>query len=124
MDPLTKIDPPGTSVVGAGFGEFNLAANLGGNANSVEGTTKDLVVVAGGSESNPRGFGTAALNLLGNRNDVEVYGGFLNAAIAVGNLFAFPNGSDTTVHVGDFDEDDIANLSVGFNVQPPFITET
>jgi hypothetical protein len=54
---------------------------------------------------------------LGNRNDVEVFGGFLNAGISAGNLFVTPNGSDNTIHLGEFTENDAANLSVGFNVQ-------
>ncbi|OBJ91210.1 hypothetical protein A5741_15660 [Mycolicibacterium conceptionense] len=112
----------GTSNVESSFGSFNLAANLGGNANSVEGTTKDMRVWAGGLEDN-QSFGAAALNLLGNRNDVQAFGSGV-AAIAVGNLFSFPNGSDSVVKVGDFLEGiPGGRLALAFNVQPPFITE-
>ena len=110
----------GVSIVDASFGGFNLAANLGGNAGGAVGIPLDLVVLSGGSDTNPLAFGNAAINFLGNRNDVEAFGGFLNAAIAVGNLFAFPNGSDSIVRVGDFGTDTPGgNLSLAFNVQPP-----
>lgn len=112
----------GTSNVDASFGSFNLAANLGGNANAVEGTTKDLRVWAGGLEGEEN-FGSAALNLFGNRNDVQAFGSGV-AALAVGNPFGFPNGSDSIVRVGDFIEGiSGGSLSLAFNVQPPFITE-
>ncbi|MGV0744968.1 hypothetical protein [Mycolicibacterium sp. XJ870] len=112
----------GTSNVDASFGSFNLAANLGGNANAVEGTTKDMRVWAGGLEGD-ESFGSAALNLFGNRNDVQAFGSGV-AAIAVGNPFGFPNGSDSIVRVGDFVEGiSGGSLSLAFNVQPPFITE-
>lgn len=112
----------GTSNVDASYGSFNLAANLGGNANAVEGITKDMRVWAGGTEDTPS-FGSAALNLLGNRNDVQAFGDGV-AAIAVGNFFGFPNGSDSVVKVGDFLEGTPGgSLSLAFNVQPPFITE-
>ncbi|MHC9292081.1 hypothetical protein ACRCUN_06410 [Mycobacterium sp. LTG2003] len=112
----------GTSNVDASFGSFNLAANLGGNANAVEGTTKDLRVWAGGLEGEEN-FGSAALNLFGNRNDVQAFGSGV-AAIAVGNPFGFPNGSDSIVRVGDFVEGiSGGSLSLAFNIQPPFITE-
>jgi hypothetical protein len=123
--------PPGpsTSVVDAGFGGFNLAANLGGNANSQDGIPFDMVVVASGAADPVTGavspgFGNLALNLLGNRNDIEAFGGFLNAAINLGNLLFFPNGSNTTIHVGEFTGDNAgpSNLSVGFNWQPALIT--
>jgi len=107
-----------TSGVVASNGSANLAANLGGNANVGEG--HDLSVFAGGVEDEPS-FANAALNLIGNRNRVEAFGSG-NLAIAVGNPFAFPNGSDSTVLVGDILNDDPAELSLGFHVQPPFIT--
>lgn len=112
----------GTSNVDASYGSFNLAANLGGNANAVEGTTKDLRVWAGGLEGEEN-FGSAALNLFGNRNDVQAFGSGV-ATIAVGNPFGFPNGSDSIVRVGDFVEGiSGGSLSLAFNIQPPFITE-
>jgi len=109
---------PGTSIVGATGGGFNLAANIFGNANG----GKDLRVYAGGSETT-NGYGNASINLIGsNRNDIETFGS-LNLAINVGNVFTFPNGSDTTILVGDYLNNDPATLSIGFAVQPPFITD-
>jgi len=112
---------PATSLVEADFGGLNVAANLGGNANSQNGTFFDMTVFAGGASADSRGFGTVALNLFGNRNDIEAFG-VLDAAINVGGLLTFPNGSNTTIHVGEIETNEPANLSVGFNWQPPFIT--
>ena len=112
---------PAVSLVEADFGGLNVAANLGGNANSQNGTFFDMTVFAGGASADSRGFGTVALNLLGNRNDIEAFG-VLDAAINLGGLFAFPNGSNTTIHVGEIATNEPANLGVGFNWQPPVIT--
>ena len=112
---------PAVSLVEADFGGLNVAANLGGNANSQNGTFFDMTVFAGGASADSRGFGTVALNLLGNRNDIEAFG-VLDAAINLGGLFAFPNGSNTTIHVGQIATNEPANLGVGFNWQPPVIT--
>jgi hypothetical protein len=120
---LGNATSPSTSVVDAGFGGLNLAANLGGNANAAGGIFYNMLVLAGGSSTNPLGgYGNLALNLLGNRNDIEAFGGFVNAAVNLGNLFVFPNGSNTTIHVGDFLTGMPSNLSVGFNWQIPLIT--
>jgi hypothetical protein len=84
-----------TSTVTAGGGGFNLAANLGGDANagSATGVPEPMDISAGG------GFGNVALNVVGNRNRVSAGGGFLNFAVASG-LFGQPggaNGSDNDV---------------------------
>jgi hypothetical protein len=123
IDPITG-NPlgPSVNVVDVGFGGLNLAANLGGNANSQNGIFFDSVVLAGGSAANPGGFGNVALNVIGNRNVVEAFGGLLNIAANMGNLFTFPNGSDSTVQVGDFIGNVPSNLSLGINWQPAFIT--
>jgi len=110
-------DELGTSIVEASYGGVNLAANLFGNAN----TGADLRVISGGSETT-NGYGNASINMIGsNRNDIETFGS-LNLAINVGNVFTYPNGSDTTILVGDYLNNDPATLSIGFAVQPPFIT--
>ncbi len=89
---------PATSTVKAGNGAFNLAGNLLGNANSVDGVPTPLTVLAGGSGAN-LGFGNVAANVIGNRNHVEALGSLLNAT-NWGNLFRSPNGSDSTVIAG------------------------
>jgi hypothetical protein len=96
-----------TSTVTAGGGGFNLAANIGGNANfsGAQGTEPvDMNISADG-------FGNVALNVIGNRNTVSAGGGgaFLNFAINVGGPFSFPNGSDNLVKA--------TGLSAAFNSQ-------
>jgi hypothetical protein len=85
-----------TSTVTAGGGGFNLAANIGGDANagSATGVPEPMDISADG-------FGNVALNVIGNRNRVSAGGGggFLNFAVASG-LFGQPggaNGSDNDV---------------------------
>ena len=75
---------------------FNLAANLGGNAGlsgaaGVPPVNMDVSVADG--------FLNVALNVIGNRNTVSagVGGGFLSFAVNVGGPFSFPNGSDNIV---------------------------
>jgi hypothetical protein len=98
-----------TSTVIAGGGGFNLAANLGGNANASGGSVVDMDIFAG------NGFGNAAVNLFANRNRVHAEDGFLNIATTVGNAFSNPNGSENDVTA-------TGSLSLAFSVQPPFIT--
>lgn len=86
------------SVVEASDGAFNLAGNLFGNANSVDGVPTAMVVFAGGDDET-LGFGTVAANVFGNRNHVEAIG-TLNNATAWGNVFRTPNGSDNIVTAG------------------------
>ncbi len=73
---------------------FNLAANLGGNAglSGVSGQDPiDMDIFAGD------GFLNVALNVIGNRNTVRANDGSLNFAINAGGPFSFPNGSDNEV---------------------------
>ena len=96
-------DPPDSdgdaiSVVEASDGAFNLAGNLFGNANSVDGVPTPMIVFAGG-DPDTLGFGTVAANVFGNRNHVEAIGTLLNAT-AWGNVFTSPNGSDNIVTAG------------------------
>ncbi len=114
---------PATSIVDASYGSYNLAANLGGNANAnAAGTPTDMLVQAGGQGDFDNVFG-AAVNLFGNRNTVDSFGSSA-AAINIGNPFGFPNGSDSFVLVGDRGVGGgPSDLSLGFNVQPPFITQ-
>ncbi len=96
-----------TSTVTAGGGGFNLAANLGGNANlsGLAGQEAiDMEVSAGD------GFGNVALNVIGNRNTIRAGDGFLNFATNVGGLFSFPNGSDNEITA-------TGSLSAAFNSQ-------
>ena len=88
----------GTRDILASDGAFNLAGNLFGNANSVDGVPTPLIVFAGG-DADTLGFGTVAANVFGNRNDVEAIGTLLNAT-AWGNVFRTPNGSDNIVTAG------------------------
>ena len=72
-----------TSTVTAGGGmlpdNFNLAANLGGNANTGGGIGfSDMNISAGD------GFWNVALNVGGNRNTIRAADGFLNFATNVG----------------------------------------
>ena len=71
----------GQSVVGAGGGAFNLAANLFGTANS------NTPMIVGAS-----GVGNSAINVTGNRNTVFA-AGILNNATSLGNPFRFPMGA-------------------------------
>jgi hypothetical protein len=107
------------SLVEADFGAFNIAANLGGNASSLHGEPIDMTVFAGGTEGN-LGFGTAAINIIGNRNDVEAIG-TLNAAINWGGV-GFPNGSDSIVTAGDLEVPSF--LGLAYNRQGPFTDQT
>jgi hypothetical protein len=99
-----------TSTVTAGGGAFNLAANLGGNANAGAGGgvgPQDMVIQAGS------GFGNVALNVIGNRNRVTAAGGFLNFATTLGSFGGEANGSDNDVTA-------TGSLSAAFNFQGPF----
>jgi hypothetical protein len=116
---------PASSLVEADYGAVNIAANLGGAANAGGGGgSTDMTVFSGGLPNN-LGYGDIALNLIGNRNDVEAYG-LLNIAVNIGsiinNLLNQPNGSDSVVLAGDF-AGNPSNLSLASNWQPPFITE-
>ena len=90
-----------TSTVSVGSGtdllpsNFNLAANLGGNANDQgDGSgPQDMDISVGG------GYLNVALNVIGNRNTVSAggRGNFLSFAVNAGGPFSFPNGSDNIV---------------------------
>jgi hypothetical protein len=113
------------STVDASFGGLNFAANIGGVANAGGGGgPTDMTVLAGGLPDSP-GFGTLALNLIGNRNDVEAFG-FGAVAINIGsviqNLLNQPNGSDGVTLAGDFVTEIPSTLSLALNWQPPFLT--
>jgi len=91
------------STVEAGNGTFNLAANLGGNANAQPGREPvDMDISAGD------GIENVALNVIGNRNTIRAEQGALNFAINTGAPFSFPNGSDNLVTA-------TGGLSVAFN---------
>ena len=105
------------SLVDASFGAFNLAGNLFGNANSVDGVPTPMVVFSGGTDDANLGFGTVAANVFGNRNTVEAIG-ILNNATAWGNLFRTPNGSDSIVTAGLVESP--TSLSWAFNYQGIF----
>ena len=80
-----------TSTVEAGGGGFNLAANLGGNANTGGGNGFSNLDV-----SATNGFGNVALNAIGsNRNTIHAGDGFLNFAVNVGGSGG--RGSDSRV---------------------------
>jgi hypothetical protein len=96
-----------SSTVSAGGGGFNLAANLGGNANlsGLSGQeAQDMEISAGD------GFGNVALNVVGNRNRIRAEDGFLNFAGNVGGPFSYPNASDNDITAA-------GNLSAAFNSQ-------
>ncbi len=98
---------------GDGPGWFNLAANLGGNANAGGGSgPEDVDIFAG------EGAGNLAFNAGGNRNRVYAGDGFLNLSGTLGNVVnsVAPNGSDNDVSAK-------GNLTLAFSYQPPFITE-
>jgi hypothetical protein len=103
-----------STVTAGGFGPgfFNLAANIGGNADIGGNNTEpqDVDISAG------EGVANAAINIGGNRNRLHAGDGFLNIATTVGNLWVYPNGSDNDVTAS-------GNMTLAFNVQPPFITE-
>jgi hypothetical protein len=91
------------STVEAGGGAINLAANLGGNANTGGGMGfSDLNISA------RDGFGNVALNVIGNRNTVSAGDGFLNFATNVGGQRG--RGSDSRVTTTD-------SLSAAFQSQ-------
>ncbi len=93
-----------TSTVTAGGGGFNLAANLGGNANTGGGSGFSNLDV-----SATNGFGNVALNAIGsNRNTIRAGDGFLNFAVNVGGRGG--RGSDSRVSATN-------NLSVAFQSQ-------
>jgi hypothetical protein len=96
-----------SSTVSAGGGGFNLAANLGGNANlsGLSGQeAQDMEISAGD------GFGNVALNVVGNRNRIRAEDGFLNFATNVGSPFSYPNASDNDITAS-------GSLSAAFNSQ-------
>jgi hypothetical protein len=88
---------------------FNLAANLGGNAglSGAAGVPPVDMDVSVGD-----GFLNVALNVVSNRSTVSAGGdgGFLNFAINSGGPFSFPQGSDSTVRA-------TGNLSAALNSQ-------
>ena len=99
-----------TSTVTAGGGtallpdNFNLAANLGGNANTGGGNGFSNLDV-----SATNGFGNVALNAIGsNRNTIHAGDGFLNFAVNVGGSGG--RGSDSRVTATD-------SLSAAFQSQ-------
>ncbi len=77
------------NVVSAGPGVFNLGANVGGNASPTPEGPQPMQIVAAG-------FGSSALNFIGNRNQLTSTG-ILNNTTNVGNPFGFPNGSDSVL---------------------------
>lgn len=102
-----------TSTVRAGDGtnllpdNFNLAANLGGNAGLsglVGQGPQNMDIFAGD------GYLNVALNVIGNRNRLSASDGFLNFAGNVGAPFSYPNASDNDISA-------TGNLSAAFNSQ-------
>ena len=104
------------SWVEASDGGLNLAGNLFGNANSVDGVPTRMVVWSGGDDET-LGFGTVAANVFGNRNEVQAIGSFLNAT-NWGNIIKTPNGSDDTVTAGTIGSP--TSASWAFNYQGIF----
>ena len=113
---------PAYSWVQASDGAFNLAGNLFGNANAVDGVPTPMIVFSGGKSEfagDPGflGFGTVAANVFGNRNFVQAVGSLMNAT-AWGNIFRTPNGSDNIVNAGTLESP--TSLSWAFSYQGIF----
>jgi len=93
---------PAFSRVTAGPGFLNLGANFGGNASPNPNGPQPMVITAAG-------FGSSALNFIGNRNRLTSVG-ILNNTTNAGNPFGFPNGSDSVLT-------STGNFSTAFNYQ-------
>ncbi len=90
--PFPLSDETAQSVVLAGPGVLNLGANLGGAANSGAGGgvgKQPMQIVAAG-------FGSSALNFIGNRNRLTSTGILANSTV-LGGIAPGANGSDNTV---------------------------